>query len=144
MAGQDPRLRGEPLKHVLVIDDDVAMRHLIVEYLTIHAFKVTAVADSKQFNRVLCSETVDVVVVDLNLGREDGLEIVRSLATKSDVPIIIISGARLEEADKVIALELGATDFIAKPFWDAGISGAHPCCVTRAAQCRANQRSTLI
>ncbi|AAK90940.1 two-component system response regulator VirG [Agrobacterium rhizogenes] len=116
MAGQDPRLRGEPLKHVLVIDDDVAMRHLIVEYLTIHAFKVTAVADSKQFNRVLCSETVDVVVVDLNLGREDGLEIVRSLATKSDVPIIIISGARLEEADKVIALELGATDFIAKPF----------------------------
>ncbi|MEW7888927.1 DNA-binding response regulator, partial [Agrobacterium fabrum] len=46
MAGQDPRLRGEPLKHVLVIDDDVAMRHLIVEYLTIHAFKVTAVADS--------------------------------------------------------------------------------------------------
>lgn len=126
MAGQDPRLRGEPLKHVLVIDDDVAMRHLIVEYLTIHAFKVTAVADSKQFNRVLCSETVDVVVVDLNLGREDGLEIVRSLATKSDVPIIIISGARLEEADKVIALELGATDFIAKPlgrgnFWRASV-----------------------
>ncbi|MBO9126476.1 MULTISPECIES: response regulator [Rhizobium] len=116
MAGQDPRLKGEPLKHVLVIDDDVAMRHLIVEYLTVHAFKVTAVADSKQFNRVLSSETVDVAVVDLNLGREDGLEIVRTLATKSDVPIIIISGDRLEEADKVVALELGATDFIAKPF----------------------------
>lgn len=102
MAGQDPRLRGEPLKHVLVIDDDVAMRHLIVEYLTIHAFKVTAVADSKQFNRVLCSETVDVVVVDLNLGREDGLEIVRSLATKSDVPIIIIMALASKRRTKLL------------------------------------------
>ncbi|OWK25300.1 regulatory protein VirG [Rhizobium yanglingense] len=104
------------MKHVLIIDDDAAMRHLIVEYLTIHALKVTAVADSRQFNRVLSCEVVDVVVIDLNLGREDGLEIVRKLSTKSDVPIIIISGDRLEEADKVIALELGATDFIAKPF----------------------------
>ncbi|KWV51292.1 two-component system response regulator [Rhizobium altiplani] len=91
------------------------MRHLIIEYLTMHAFKVTALADSRQFNRVLSSETVDLVVVDLNLGREDGLEIVRNLATKSDVPIIVISGNRFEEADKVVALELGASDFIAKP-----------------------------
>ncbi|QTG17268.1 response regulator (plasmid) [Agrobacterium tumefaciens] len=112
MAG----LEGGQLKHVLIIDDDVAIRHLLVEYLTIHALKVTAVGDSTQFNRVLASETVDVVVVDLNLGREDGLEIVRTLARKSDVPIIIISGDRVEEADKVVALELGATDFIAKPF----------------------------
>ncbi|MCZ4093202.1 response regulator [Sinorhizobium psoraleae] len=104
------------MKHVLVIDDDVAMRHLIAEYLTMRAFKVTAVTDSWQFNRVLMSEAVDLVVVDLNLGREDGLEIVRNLATKSNVPIITISGDRLEEAEKVVALELGATDFIAKPF----------------------------
>ncbi|AKC11020.1 MULTISPECIES: response regulator [Rhizobium/Agrobacterium group] len=114
--GSDFRLKGEPLKHVLLVDDDVAMRHLIIEYLTIHAFKVTAVADSTQFTRVLSSATVDVVVVDLNLGREDGLEIVRNLAAKSDIPIIIISGDRLEETDKVVALELGASDFIAKPF----------------------------
>lgn len=111
-----PSLKGAPLKHVLVIDDDAAMRHLIVEYLTIHAFKVTAVTDTWQFNRVLTCEPVDLVVVDLNLGREDGLEIVRNLTTKSDVPIIAISGDRLEEAEKVVALELGATDFIAKPF----------------------------
>ncbi|QCJ00984.1 response regulator [Agrobacterium larrymoorei] len=104
------------MKHVLVIDDDSAMRHLIAEYLKIHALRVTTVSESQQFNRVLASETVDVVVVDLNLGREDGLEIVRGLAAKSDIPIIIISGDRLEEADKVVALELGATDFIAKPF----------------------------
>ncbi|MCP3468638.1 winged helix-turn-helix domain-containing protein (plasmid) [Bradyrhizobium sp. CCGUVB23] len=92
------------------------MRHLIADYLAMHALKVTTVADIKQFNRVLLYEPVDLVVVDLNLGREDGLELVRNLAIRSDVPIIIISGYRLEEADKVVALELGATDFLAKPF----------------------------
>jgi DNA-binding response OmpR family regulator len=67
-------------------------------------------------SRVLSTETVDLVIVDLNLGHEDGLEIVRNLSTKSDAPIIIISGDRLEEADKVVGLELGATDYIVKPF----------------------------
>ncbi|ADV14696.1 MULTISPECIES: response regulator [Mesorhizobium] len=104
------------MKHVLVIDDDAAMRRLIAEYLMMHALKVTAVNDSKQFNHVLSHEPVDLVVVDLNLGREDGLAIVRKLATKSDLPIIVISGDRLDEAEKVVALELGATDFIPKPF----------------------------
>ncbi|OBQ74014.1 DNA-binding response regulator [Mesorhizobium sp. WSM3873] len=91
------------------------MRRLIAEYLTMHALKVTAVHDGKQFYHVLSHEPVDLVVVDLNLDREDGLAIVRNLATKSDVPIIVISGDRLDEAEKVVALELGATDFIPKP-----------------------------
>jgi DNA-binding response OmpR family regulator len=56
------------------------------------------------------------LIVDLHLGHEDGLEIVRNLASKTDVPIIIISGNRLEEADKVVGLELGAIDYITKPF----------------------------
>ncbi|MBY3226141.1 response regulator [Rhizobium laguerreae] len=104
------------MKHVLVADDDVAMRHLIVEYLTLHAFKVTAVSDSGQLKRVLACEPVDLVVLDLNLGREDGSGIVRNLTTKWDIPIIAISGDRLEEADRVVALELGAIDFVSKPF----------------------------
>ena len=85
------------------------MRRLISQYLMMHALKVTAVNDSKQFNYVLSHEPVDLVVVDLNLGREDGLAIVRNLATKSDLPIIVISGDRLDEAEKGVALELGAT-----------------------------------
>lgn len=104
------------MNHVLVIDDDAAMRHLISEHLTLHAFKVTAVADSQHMNRILMVDPVDVIVIDLNLGHEDGIEIVRNLSAKSDVPIIIISGDRYEEADKVVGLELGAADFIAKPF----------------------------
>ncbi|TCL74841.1 response regulator [Rhizobium sp. BK251] len=104
------------MKHVLVVDDDTAMRHLLIDYLSQHAFKVSAVGDSQQMARILATEAVDLVVVDLNLGHEDGLEIVRNLSSKSDAPIIIISGDRLEEADKVVGLELGATDYVSKPF----------------------------
>lgn len=104
------------MKHVLVIDDDAAIRNLISHNLSIHAMKVTSVCDSKQMHRVLSAESIDVVVVDLNLGHEDGLDIVRNLSARTDVPVIIISGDRLEEADKVIGLELGAVDYIAKPF----------------------------
>ena len=107
---------GGRLKHVLVIDDDSTIRQLLVDYLSQHALKVSAVSDSHQMTRVLATEIIDLVIVDLNLGHEDGLEIVRNLATKSDAPIIIISGDRLEEADKVVGLELGATDYIVKPF----------------------------
>ncbi|MGH0276837.1 response regulator [Sinorhizobium meliloti] len=104
------------MKHVLVIDNDVAMRHLIEEYLTMHAFKVTALSDGGQLSRVLSCYPVDLVVLDLALGREDGLDIVRNLTSKTDIPVIVISGDRLEETEKVVALELGATDFVPKPF----------------------------
>ncbi|EJC80773.1 response regulator with CheY-like receiver domain and winged-helix DNA-binding domain [Rhizobium leguminosarum bv. trifolii WSM2297] len=104
------------MKHILVVDKDAAIRHLIVEYLSLHAFRSTAVSNSRQLNRVLACEPVDLVVLDLNLGREDGLEILRDLTTKWAIPIIVISGDRLEEAEKVVALELGATDFVPKPF----------------------------
>jgi DNA-binding response OmpR family regulator len=104
------------LKHILVVDDDEKLRALIVDYLSQHAFRVTGVSDSRQLAQVLATDAVDLIIVDRNLGREDGLEIVRSLSGDSDAPIIIISGNRLEEADKVVGLELGACDYITKPF----------------------------
>lgn len=104
------------MKHILIIDDDTKLRNLLIDYLSQHAFRVTGIKDSLQLNQILGAETVDLIVVDLNLGHEDGLEIVRSVAAKSDSPIIIISGDRLEETDKVVGLELGATDYMTKPF----------------------------
>lgn len=104
------------MKHVLVIDDDPSMRNLLTDYLTQHAFRVTTIGDSQHLARILTTDPVDVVIVDLNLGHEDGLEIVRTLSSSSDAPVIIISGDRLEEADKVVGLELGAVDYITKPF----------------------------
>lgn len=104
------------MKNILVVDDDCSMRNLLVEYLSKHAFHTSAVENSRQVTRHMTTEETDLVIVDLNLGKEDGLQIVRNLSTKSDIPIIIISGERLDEADKVIGFELGATDYVTKPF----------------------------
>jgi two-component system, OmpR family, response regulator len=104
------------MKHVLVIDDDLAIRSLLTDYLSQHALRVTGLSGSQDLQRVLSTDEVDLLIVDLNLGREDGLDIVRKLSSTSDCPIIIISGDRLEEADKVVGLELGAVDYITKPF----------------------------
>lgn len=104
------------MKHILVVEDDSKLRSMLVDYLTQHAFRASAAKDSHQLGQILANDPADLIIVDLNLGREDGLEIVRSHSTKSDAPIIIISGDRLDEADKVVGLELGASDYITKPF----------------------------
>ncbi len=104
------------MKHIIVVDDDSKLRGLLIDYLSQHAFRVTGVKDSHQLGQVLQAESVDLVIVDLNLGHEDGLEIVRTLSGKSDAPIIIVSGDRLDETDKVVGLELGASDYVTKPF----------------------------
>lgn len=104
------------MKHVLLIDDDPTIRDLLSDYLSKHAFRVTAIGDSRSLDRIIGTDAIDLVIVDLNLGHEDGLEIVRRLASNSDAPIIIISGDRLDEADKVVGLELGAVDYVTKPF----------------------------
>ena len=85
-------------------------------YLSQHSLRATAVSDIQQMKRVLSTDHVDALVVDLNLGHEDGLEIVRHFSTTSDAPIIIISGDRLDEADRIVGLELGARYYITKPF----------------------------
>lgn len=99
-----------------MVDDDEKIRGLLLDYLSRYAFRVTAVATSQEVARVTSTDLIDLIVVDLNLGQEDGMEIVRNLATTSDVPIIIISGDRVDEADKVEGLELGAVDYVTKPF----------------------------
>ncbi|MCF6371140.1 response regulator [Rhizobium halophilum] len=104
------------MKHVLLIDDDAAIRSLLKDYLSQHAFRVTGIKDSEHLLRIMTNDPPDLVIVDLNLGHEDGLEVVRKVTTSSDAPVVIISGDRLDEADKVVGLELGAVDYITKPF----------------------------
>jgi two-component system OmpR family response regulator len=104
------------VKHVVVVDDDPNIRAMLSDYLVQHAMRVTAVPDSRSLARVHATESIDAIVVDLNLRYEDGLEVVRSFSTNSDIPMLIITGDRLSEADKVVGLELGASDYITKPF----------------------------
>jgi DNA-binding response OmpR family regulator len=101
--------------HILAVDDDAATRQLIVDYLGENELRVTAVATGTELRKVVAEEPVDVVVLDLRLPGEDGLQLARELRDGSAIPIIIVSG-RNEEADRVMGLELGADDYITKPF----------------------------
>ena len=101
--------------HILVVDDDVAIRELIKEYLTENDFKVSVAETGADMDRVLAAEMVDLVLLDLKLPDEDGLAIARRLRESLDIPIIILTG-RKEEVDRVMGLELGADDYVTKPF----------------------------
>jgi len=101
--------------HVLVIDDDPAMRALIAEYLGDNELRVTAVSTGDEMQSVLAEHAVDVVVLDLRLAGEDGMQLAKKLRETSEIPIIIVSG-RNEEADRVMGLELAADDYMTKPF----------------------------
>ena len=103
-------------KHVLIVDDDPAMRSMLTEYLEDENFKVTAVADGDGMATVLRETTVDLIVLDMKLGREDGLDLMRRLGSPPDAPIIIVTGQRRDEADRIVGLELGADDYLTKPF----------------------------
>ncbi|SNB74701.1 DNA-binding response regulator, OmpR family, contains REC and winged-helix (wHTH) domain [Arboricoccus pini] len=104
------------MTHVLVVDDDRAMRDMVATYLRSQDFEVTAAANGPEMERALHAGTIDLVVLDLKLGREDGIDLLRALRPKLDMPFIIISGHRRDEIDRVIGLEIGADDFLTKPF----------------------------
>jgi len=97
------------------VDDDPALRELLQRYLTEQGFGVTAVADGGRMRDFLASNTPDLVVMDLMLPGEDGLALTRELRANSDLPVLILS-ARGEEIDRIVGLEVGADDYLAKPF----------------------------
>jgi DNA-binding response OmpR family regulator len=101
--------------HVLVVDDDPLIRQTIVNYLGDYDMRVTALASGREIADVTAREMVDLLILDLKLPGEDGIEIARRIRAESDTPIIMLTG-RKEEADRVMALELGADDYLTKPF----------------------------
>jgi len=103
------------LPHVLAVDDDATIRDLISEYLKQNDLRVTTVADGRAMQAVLAEEVVDLIVLDLKLRSEDGMALARRLRDDSAIPIIMLTG-RNEEADRVMGLELGADDYLTKPF----------------------------
>ena len=101
--------------HILVVDDDRSIRELIASYLTENELRVTAVSSGLEMLETLHQSIIDLILLDLRLPGEDGLQIARQLRDQSSIPIIVISGKR-DEADRVMALELGADDYLTKPF----------------------------
>jgi two-component system OmpR family response regulator len=104
-----------PMPHVLVVDDDPGVRELVEEYLGQNDFRVSAAANGAQLLATFRSGVVDLVLLDLRLQGEDGMQLLRQLRAESQIPVIILTG-RAEEADRVMGLELGADDYLTKPF----------------------------
>lgn len=100
---------------VLIVDDDVELRDLLVRYLHGNGFEAFAVGDSAAMENHLRSRSVDLVVLDLMLPGKDGLTIARELRGSGDMPVIMLS-ARSDDIDRIVGLEVGADDYLAKPF----------------------------
>jgi two-component system, OmpR family, response regulator len=101
--------------HILVVDDDPQIRELLEDYLTSNELRVTVAATGRQMSSTLADEAIDLVVLDLRLAGEDGMAIARSLRDQSAIPIVMLTGVK-DEADRVMGLELGADDYLTKPF----------------------------
>ncbi len=101
--------------HILVVDDEADVRDLVAEYLSNNEMRVTAVTCGREMLEAFDRESIDLVVLDLRLPGEDGMQLARSLRERASVPIVLLTG-RDEEADRVMGLELGADDYVTKPF----------------------------
>jgi two-component system, OmpR family, response regulator len=101
---------------VLVIDDDPSMRHMIVNYLEQLNMQVISASQRQEVMRHFTAGEPSVVILDLRLGQEDGLDLLREIRSRSDVPVLITTGHRRDEIDRVVGLELGADDYLIKPF----------------------------
>ena len=100
---------------LLVVDDDPGIRDLLCRYLGEQGFRIAAVEDGKSMDSWLAENTPDLVILDLMLPGEDGLSLARRLRSDHQLPIVMIS-ARGEEVDRIVGLEVGADDYLPKPF----------------------------
>ncbi len=100
---------------ILVVDDDPATRRMLASYFEEHDMPASAAAGRNELARQL-QEEPSLVILDLRLGQDDGLDLLREIRSSSDVPVIITTGHRLDEIDRVVGLELGADDYVTKPF----------------------------
>ncbi len=122
---------------ILVVDDDPQIRDMIVEYLSTHGFEVAQAASGEDMRAALARHVPDVVLLDLNLPGEDGLTLARYLRERHEVGIIMVTAAG-EVVDRIVGLEVGADDYVAKPF-DPRELRARVKSVLRRVQARAAQ-----
>jgi two-component system OmpR family response regulator len=101
--------------HILLVDDERSIREPLAVYLTRQGFRVTQAADADAARTRLAAYAIDLIVLDIMMPGEDGLSLCRHVAATSDVPVILLT-ARAEETDRIVGLEMGADDYVVKPF----------------------------
>ena len=107
---------SEQTLSIVVVEDDHVMRRMVVDYLEEHNIRALSASGRQEVVRNFAEGEPDLVILDLRLDQEDGLDLLREVRTRSDVPVIITTGDRRDEIDRVVGLELGADDYITKPF----------------------------
>lgn len=107
---------AEQFKKILMVDDDLRMRELLQRYLTEQGFNIKSVSDGKELDKAMAAESFDLLILDLMLPGEDGLAICRRLRGANHVTPIIMLTARGDEVDRIVGLEMGADDYLPKPF----------------------------
>ena len=113
----DPQQSGSDHQAtVLVVDDDPTLQRMVLDYFADNNIQTLLASGRKEMLRQLSTQEVNVVILDLRLGLEDGLHALRELRSGFDVPVIIVTGHRRDEIDRVVGLELGADDYMTKPF----------------------------
>ena len=105
----------ESSPHLLIVDDDREIRELLSRFLRKHGFRVSVAVDGREMRKALAERAIDLVVLDLMLPGEDGLSVCRRLRSDSTMPVIMLT-AMGEEIDRIVGLEMGADDYLAKPF----------------------------
>ena len=101
--------------HILVVDDDAVTRAKLSGYLEAVGHRVSEAEDGRLMRDILKRDPADLILLDINLPGEDGLELTRQIRSRSDVGIILVTG-RTDEVDRVVGLEMGADDYVTKPF----------------------------
>jgi two-component system, OmpR family, response regulator len=112
---QDPQTEGSLASHIAIVDDDPLLRARLADYLGQEGFRVSPAENARAMRELLAREPVDLALIDLAMPGEDGLSLTRFLRERSDMGVIILTG-RGEPAERVVGLEMGADDYIAKPF----------------------------
>jgi two-component system OmpR family response regulator len=102
--------------HIVVVDDDPSVRQMVMTYLEDHNVPTKSASNRTELCRHLAGSFPGLIILDLRLGRDDGLDLLREIRSHSDVPVIITTGHRPDEIDRIVGLELGADDCIVKPF----------------------------
>jgi DNA-binding response OmpR family regulator len=118
MPVHEPRAASPSLDlvpRILVVDDDPTMQNMLAEFLNGNGMRVAIASNGRELDEELKAHP-SLIVLDLQLGHEDGLDLLRTIRRASDVPVIIVTGHRREEIDRVLGLELGADDYLTKPF----------------------------
>lgn len=100
---------------ILIVDDDPGIRSLLSDYLQANGYRTSTAADGRAMKQALSTARIDLIVLDLMLPGEDGLVLCRNLRVSSDVPVIMLT-ARGDEMDRILGLEMGADDYLPKPF----------------------------